>query len=767
MKIAHHEEHVKGSHGLQHTKTFGIRQNAHAFKMLSSGLYSDKITAVLREIGCNATDAHIAAGIPHVPIEVKLPNRIDNQFHIRDMGPGLSDVDVMELYTTYFASTKQTSNDFTGAFGLGSKSPFSYVDSFTIVSVHSGKMRTYSAHLDNAGMPTIALLTTEEATPEWPSGVSIKFAVKPGDYPYFAEKAQRVFQWFKTPPKILGAPAIAPLEITHEDADFLQVKDMGMSVLMGNVCYPLDIHQIEGLSQKGKCVASFAGIVLKVPIGDVLVAASREELQFDKASMKRLGAMCEKVVDTIANEVAQRVMAFGTATWDDKCKMKTIQSKWTEGNFYIDWHTLFNHAGLASAAALASTLNTRALPMPTYAGETTQCRIMVPGRRSGVVEYTPIRRGQSNTGNYSQQANLALQEGTKILYGHAKHTLPRARFILLNGDVKQLVLITPPPGETDETDAKREALRLSKDMAGIEVAHIDTVPVPPTVVSVKNGGTKVKKPRNAHQAPLPSKMVSCLGVDGSTVTPMDIALVKPADQHFMCQTPRFRHGADKSVRAYNNTTETDKAYDAWAWAGAWKSFIALQDELGMPDTRVCMFPMAAEIQQLDLVKRGWRLSSSVVVEWATSKAVRDQVAGIAARWRPTVDLNSLGGGWVPTLIDMRKMHRQSYDAHVEPHLPAKVRIGVVEIHDASVKAGKMAGANEPKAVSLYNNLRSVFPTIPALPVPPKRTYLSITELESDTQSAFPLLSTFDAGFLYHLLRKDPPKLAGFTQFLFS
>ena len=138
MKLAYTDSHVLGSHGLTQTKEFSIRTSAHAFKLLSSGLYSDKISAVLREIGCNAMDAHVEEGTPDRPIEVKLPNRIDHQFYIKDWGPGLSHADIMELYTTYFASTKQTSNDLTGAFGLGSKSPFSYVDSFVVVSVHDG-----------------------------------------------------------------------------------------------------------------------------------------------------------------------------------------------------------------------------------------------------------------------------------------------------------------------------------------------------------------------------------------------------------------------------------------------------------------------------------------------------------------------------------------------------------------------------------------------------------------------------------------------------
>ena len=59
MKVQFAENNVLSTGGLGVTQSFQIRTNAHAFKMLSSGLYSDKIGAVLREIGCNAHDAHI------------------------------------------------------------------------------------------------------------------------------------------------------------------------------------------------------------------------------------------------------------------------------------------------------------------------------------------------------------------------------------------------------------------------------------------------------------------------------------------------------------------------------------------------------------------------------------------------------------------------------------------------------------------------------------------------------------------------------------
>ena len=93
--------------------TFKIKANGKAFKILSDGLYSDKIKAIIRELSCNAYDSHIEAGTDK-PFDVHLPTRFDPTFYIRDYGTGLSKEDVEAIYTTYFESTKTNTNDAIG-----------------------------------------------------------------------------------------------------------------------------------------------------------------------------------------------------------------------------------------------------------------------------------------------------------------------------------------------------------------------------------------------------------------------------------------------------------------------------------------------------------------------------------------------------------------------------------------------------------------------------------------------------------------------------
>ena len=42
-------------------KGFRVKTNSAVFENLSSGLYSDKITAIIRELSCNAYDAQVEA----------------------------------------------------------------------------------------------------------------------------------------------------------------------------------------------------------------------------------------------------------------------------------------------------------------------------------------------------------------------------------------------------------------------------------------------------------------------------------------------------------------------------------------------------------------------------------------------------------------------------------------------------------------------------------------------------------------------------------
>ena len=105
--------------------------------------YSNPALAVVREISANALDANSEAKASR-PIEMTIPSSLNPRFIVRDFGGGLSQEDIFGLYSKYGKSTKRSSNNYIGAFGIGKFAPLSYGSSFTCVSYFSGTKTSYN-----------------------------------------------------------------------------------------------------------------------------------------------------------------------------------------------------------------------------------------------------------------------------------------------------------------------------------------------------------------------------------------------------------------------------------------------------------------------------------------------------------------------------------------------------------------------------------------------------------------------------------------------
>ena len=286
---------------------FRIRNSAKAFNILSSGLYANKIKAIIRELSCNAVDSHVAAGNTE-PFEIHLPTQLEPWFAIRDFGTGLNHDQVTNIYTTYFESTKTTSNEFIGALGLGSKSPFSYTDNFSVTAIKDGVKRNYSAFINNEGVPSIALMGETET--DEPNGVEVKFAVDDYyDFRKFQQEAQSVFRWFKQQPKFTGAElTVEP--IAYVDTDIIpgvHTHERGYNsfAVMGNIAYPIDVPNAE--QNLGELAGLLnCNLVIEFGIGELDFQASREGLSYIPQTIdsikSKLKALNEVLVDKLAAE---------------------------------------------------------------------------------------------------------------------------------------------------------------------------------------------------------------------------------------------------------------------------------------------------------------------------------------------------------------------------------------------------------------------------------------------------------------------------------
>lgn len=277
---------------------FTIKATAKSFRILSDGLYANKVRAIIRELSCNAWDSHVAHGNTDVPFVVHLPNSMEPFFSVRDFGTGLSADQVTSIFTSFFTSTKTGSNDFIGALGLGSKSPFSYTDNFTVTAVKDGVKGIYTAFINEFGVPSIALMMSEATTE--PSGVEIKFAVNDRyDFGKFRDEARYVFKYWKNRPTITGNAGFEFSNPTYKDQNIVpgvhSLDGAYSSVaIMGNIAYPIEVPSADtGLGQLRPLLD--CGLVLEFGIGELDFQASREGLSYVPLTVNSIKAKLENL----------------------------------------------------------------------------------------------------------------------------------------------------------------------------------------------------------------------------------------------------------------------------------------------------------------------------------------------------------------------------------------------------------------------------------------------------------------------------------------
>lgn len=350
MKL-HTGTHIVEKSGNFEENQFSIEASAKAFMILSDGLYSNKILAVIRELSTNAYDSHVDAGCVDKPFEVHMPNRLEPFFHVRDFGTSMSHENCMTLYTTYFRSTRNNSNDSVGCLGLGSKAPFAYTDSFTVEAYMDGKKRIYSAHRDRNGSPTFALLDTVDTSE--PNGIKVSMPVKNDDMDTFRREAQNVFQYFKVRPTIIGNDQVyfrdesTLLRATDGTWEF-NTGDSSNKIIMGQIAYPINEDSISSRYSDDDKLGNFLwnsnGLRLYVNIGDVDITPSRESLSYTPETKKNIRNLLQKVLDDIKDTVEDSIKSQPTLYLarkkflDIESQCASVKSAMESLNNAIEWN---------------------------------------------------------------------------------------------------------------------------------------------------------------------------------------------------------------------------------------------------------------------------------------------------------------------------------------------------------------------------------------------------------------------------------------------
>lgn len=288
-----------------------------AFEILSSAIYKDKPLAIVRELASNAYDAHIRAGTEKTPFEIHLPDEIEPFWRIRDYGTGLAPDDLKRLIAGVFNSDKRAIAPELGGFGLGSKTPFSYVDIYDIVSYFQGVCYRFSAFRDEHGRPRIAM-TSQYPTTE-ANGIEITVQVEPRDFAKFVNATHESMRFFFPKPVLSDASGVLPhkwetlsYEFDHPEWAFTSntLSRSSPIVLIGPVAYPVscDAMRLDPENPAHARARAFlqnqnssvsCHFIIKAAPGDVKPAVSREELQYTAGTVQFIVDRINSMLDTI------------------------------------------------------------------------------------------------------------------------------------------------------------------------------------------------------------------------------------------------------------------------------------------------------------------------------------------------------------------------------------------------------------------------------------------------------------------------------------
>lgn len=316
------------SSGFEEEKSFTIAANGKAFRILIDKMYSNVHQAIVRELMTNAWDAHIISGNSN-PFEVHAPNVMEPFFSIRDFGCAMTHDQVMNVYSRIFESTKDARDDQVGAWGLGSKTPFAYTDTFGVQVWLEGRHRVYSVFIDSKGIPKIALALNEENDGA-ADGVEISFPVAPKDSGLFRKAIETISVGFDPKPIFsttnLDIPELEPkrqgtgwftFECDHANFNHPMAR-------IGCVLYPLDLAVVSEFIQSNRIKCEYLNlltegrgfpsshIVLDFPIGSVEVTANREDLYYSMRTVKAIIEKFDSILTSLIDEFKSNISGSET-----------------------------------------------------------------------------------------------------------------------------------------------------------------------------------------------------------------------------------------------------------------------------------------------------------------------------------------------------------------------------------------------------------------------------------------------------------------------
>jgi hypothetical protein len=289
---------------------FSIQDQGMIFDILRNKMYSDPISAICREVSCNARDAHREVGTPDKPIQISLPNSVDPFLKIKDFGPGISPDRISNIFIKYAASTKRNDNVQTGGFGLGAKTPFSYSDSFNIVTVVDNIKYNYVCFIDDTKIGKISLLSQESVSE--PNGTEIVVPIKKYDYELFSQAVNNCTHHWSVKPIIKGNDSFSYKEknILLEATNWQLLTSSSykeFKAIVDEIEYSIPLNTLKTFNQSSLIDSFIGDIYLKFGVGELSLSANREQIYFDPTTKQKINSAIDSLKEDIVNLIKLEV----------------------------------------------------------------------------------------------------------------------------------------------------------------------------------------------------------------------------------------------------------------------------------------------------------------------------------------------------------------------------------------------------------------------------------------------------------------------------
>lgn len=305
--------------GFENTSQMSIKNEnlSKIFRLLTTSVYKDSKSSVLRELLSNSIDSQVVIGKINDPVYLKYNNGV---ISIIDNGAGMSDEFIKTRYMSLGDSTKEEDENLIGAFGLGCKSVFAYTTHYTLISRYNGIKTKYLISVSDTGLPDV--ITLEENNTEECNGVEIQFELlKDSDYYDFQEAAENQLKYFRN-------IIIEGFEISNDykiikGNDFLYRPDRTnvnniLNLVWENIVYPIDFNFLGIQPIKVNCALYFPQ---KTPFQP---EAARENLRNTESNKKLILDKIEEFREELTSLWKNQQIIDSFFEWNNKY-YKTIK----------------------------------------------------------------------------------------------------------------------------------------------------------------------------------------------------------------------------------------------------------------------------------------------------------------------------------------------------------------------------------------------------------------------------------------------------------